>query len=245
MTSQIKPFDTYFGGKAGSGTYQTIINQIPPHRVYIEPFVGGGAIFRHKRPADITILADTDVAVVDQWIAAGVPERGLTMIEQSQMGAQVTLADALILLQSHKVWFDRKDTFLYIDPPYPLDSRKSTTRYTCELTDDHHWQLLEILDRYRHARIAISTYPNDIYSERLAHWRRVEFESQTRGGMATEWLFMNYDEPTELHDYSYVGNDYRERERIAKKVRRHVKKFNALPDLERKALLSALVQERQ
>lgn len=39
-----KPFETYFGGKAGSGTYQTIINQIPPHRVYIEPFVGGGAI---------------------------------------------------------------------------------------------------------------------------------------------------------------------------------------------------------
>ncbi len=42
---------TYPGGKAGSGVYQKIINQIPPHNVYIEPFLGGGAILRFKRPA--------------------------------------------------------------------------------------------------------------------------------------------------------------------------------------------------
>lgn len=33
---------TYKGGKAGAGVYQQIINQIPPHDVYIEPFLGGG-----------------------------------------------------------------------------------------------------------------------------------------------------------------------------------------------------------
>jgi hypothetical protein len=33
---------TYPGGKGGAGVYQMIINQIPPHRVYIEPFLGGG-----------------------------------------------------------------------------------------------------------------------------------------------------------------------------------------------------------
>jgi DNA adenine methylase len=28
--------NTYFGGKSGAETYQTIINQIPPHRIYVE-----------------------------------------------------------------------------------------------------------------------------------------------------------------------------------------------------------------
>lgn len=41
----------YLGGKSQAGTYQRIINLIPPHDVYIEPFLGGGAIARLKRPA--------------------------------------------------------------------------------------------------------------------------------------------------------------------------------------------------
>jgi DNA adenine methylase len=32
----------YPGGKSGAGVYQTIINLMPPHTVYIEPFLGGG-----------------------------------------------------------------------------------------------------------------------------------------------------------------------------------------------------------
>lgn len=237
-----KPFDTYFGGKAGSGTYQTIINQIPPHRVYVEPFVGGGAIFRHKLPATISLLNDVDLAVVDRWRMAHLSE--CNQMEKVQPGGQIFCRDAIQWLTAERLWLDRKDTFIYVDPPYPLSSRKSDTRYAHELTDDDHRHLLALLDSYKFARIAISTYPNDMYGAILgiadSDWRRIEFESTTRGGMATEWLFMNYDPPTELHDYRYIGDDYRERERIAKKVRRHVAKFNALPDLERKALLSAL-----
>jgi len=44
----------YPGGKSGAGVYQTIINRMPPHRVYIEPFLGGAAIMRldsASRPA--------------------------------------------------------------------------------------------------------------------------------------------------------------------------------------------------
>ena len=35
---------TYPGGKGGNGFYQKIINLIPPHDVYIETHLGGGAI---------------------------------------------------------------------------------------------------------------------------------------------------------------------------------------------------------
>ena len=42
---------SYPGGKAAPGTFQKIINLMPPHEVYIEPFLGGGAILRKKLPA--------------------------------------------------------------------------------------------------------------------------------------------------------------------------------------------------
>jgi len=35
----------YPGGKNSAGTYQRIINQIPPHNVYIEPFAESAAVF--------------------------------------------------------------------------------------------------------------------------------------------------------------------------------------------------------
>ncbi|MCD4763305.1 MAG: hypothetical protein K8R28_04685, partial [Desulfobacterales bacterium] len=37
------------GGKGG--TYQKYINLMPPHEVYIESHLGGGAILRYKRRA--------------------------------------------------------------------------------------------------------------------------------------------------------------------------------------------------
>lgn len=237
----MKPFETYFGGKSGSGTYQAIINQIPPHRVYLEFFAGNGGVFHHKRAATISLLADIDLAVVDQWRKAGMQE--VNQIDKVDVGAQIMPANALDLLSTKKQWFDRKDSFIYLDPPYPLNTRASHNRYDHELTDQEHKQLLMLIDGYHYARIAVSTYPNDLYGSMLSDWRKVEYSSTTRGGVATEWLFCNYPEPTELHDYSYVGGNYRERERIAKKVRRHVAKFRQLPELERKAIISALLQE--
>jgi hypothetical protein len=56
----------YPGGKNGAGVYQTLINRMPPHTTYIEPFLGSGAIMRLKRPAHVNIGIDRDPAVIDQ-----------------------------------------------------------------------------------------------------------------------------------------------------------------------------------
>ncbi|MFV0591542.1 MAG: hypothetical protein ACK5M7_09170 [Draconibacterium sp.] len=48
----------YKGSKNGNGTYQTIINQIPPHEVYSEWFAGSAAIYFNKLAANTTILCD-------------------------------------------------------------------------------------------------------------------------------------------------------------------------------------------
>lgn len=55
---------SYPGGKAGAGVYQRIINLMPPHEVYVEPFLGGGAVMRLKRPARLNIGVDLNPNVV-------------------------------------------------------------------------------------------------------------------------------------------------------------------------------------
>src|SRR5919198_4161482 len=60
---------TYPGGKNAPGVYQTIINLMPPHEVYIEPFLGSGAIMRLKRQARLNIGIDSDPQAIAQWRA--------------------------------------------------------------------------------------------------------------------------------------------------------------------------------
>lgn len=63
----------------------------------------------------------------------------------------------------------------------------------------------------------------------------------TRGAVwRTEYLWMNYSEPTALHDYRYLGNDYRERENIKRKQKRWRARWQSMNRLERQAILAEL-----
>jgi site-specific DNA-adenine methylase len=55
------PF-TYYGGKAGMA--HRLIALFPPHRVYMEPFFGSGAVLFAKEPVAHEIVNDLDHAVV-------------------------------------------------------------------------------------------------------------------------------------------------------------------------------------
>ena len=87
----------------------------------------------------------------------------------------------------------------------------------------------------------ISGYASDLYNERLADWRRIEYKARVRSGdIVMENLWMNYPEPTELHDYQYLGCSFRERDRIKKRNSRWKDRIINLPQLERMALLEHL-----
>jgi len=60
----------------------------------------------------------------------------------------------------------------------------------------------------------------------------------------TEYLWCNYPAPTALHDYRYLGKDFRERERerIKRMTARWVNRLQAMPLLQRQALQAALAQ---
>ena len=110
-----------------------------------------------------------------------------------------------------------------------IDSRSdSRNRYKYELTEDDHIQILQFIKKIE-CKVAISCYPNSLYGDQLKYWRKIEYQSQTRGGPRTEILYMNYRQPTKLHDYRFLGDDYKERESIKKKLKSLKRKISKLP----------------
>jgi site-specific DNA-adenine methylase len=232
---QIPGLKTYNGGKGGDGVYQTIINQIPPHQTYIELFLGGGYILRTKKPAWYrNIGIEINPAVFKKWNDAR--ETGIHDFDILHDCGIEFLGNTIGEMVTRK----KEDTFIYADPPYPRDTRKSARPlYEFEFTEADHRRLLGTISLLPY-NIAISSYENDLYNEYLAGWRKISYTAQTRKGKATEVLYMNYPEPEMLHEYTFAGNNYRERERIRRKVQRHIEGLKKLPALERNAILQAI-----
>ena len=94
----------------------------------------------------------------------------------------------------------------------------------------------------------ISGYDSALYREMLQPitgtgqpWTHETFQTMTRGGTkATEHLWFNFAPPTVLHDYRYLGGNFRERERIKRRKTHWVNRLKLMPPAERAALLEAI-----
>ena len=125
----------YPGGKSGSGVYQKIINLMPPHETYVEPFLGGGAIMRIKRPAvAASIGLDIDAGALHDFAALS--------LDWVDLHCQ----DAFSWLRSSDLT-QLPTTLIYCDPPYLMATRRSQRAYYhYELGEDaQHVELLQLL----------------------------------------------------------------------------------------------------
>lgn len=52
---------TYYGGK--QRMCRLILPLIPEHKMYVEPFFGGGAIFFAKEPSEVEVINDMDTNI--------------------------------------------------------------------------------------------------------------------------------------------------------------------------------------
>lgn len=215
---------SYIGGKNAPGTYQQLINQIPPHTHWVELFAGSGALTRLKRPALSSIAVESEPRAAAQLRRLTVP------------GLEVVEGCAFAFLSSHR--FDA-NTFVYADPPY-LHSTRAAGRswYRHELREPDHVRLLDLL-RNLPCPVMLSGYFSELYAAELPGWRSISFAVYTRGHTkATEWAWMNYPEPPALHDYTWVGAGYRARECIRRKAARWRRMLLAMPLRERQAILA-------
>jgi DNA adenine methylase len=215
----------YPGGKGSSGVAQKIINQMPPHKIYIEGFAGGATILKLKRPADRNIAIDLDPAAVG----------GLNDLK----GVELYIADCLIWLAAMR---PGPDALVYLDPPYLRSTRKNKDRlYNFEFWSAADHNRLVDLILGLDCMVMLSGYSNWLYSARLASWRTIQFNSMTRAGRpALETVWLNFPQPAALHDYRFLGDNYRERENFKKQQKRWRAALVKMPAARRYALLSVL-----
>lgn len=214
----------YAGGKGR--LWQDIVSLMPPHDTYIETHLGGGAVLRYKRPARASIGVDIDPRVIITASTWKVP------------GLSLHNADAVAFLAGYP--FNGRE-LVYADPPYIAATKKNRRYYRHEYTDEDHWQLLDCLLKLN-CRVMISGYPTGLYEQTLRGWQVKELVNVSHAGQRIERIWANFEFSPDLHDYDRIGGTFRERERIRRKTSRWVHKLAQLPDLERRAVLAALIQ---
>lgn len=199
---------------------------MPPHEVYIETHLGSGAVLRNKRPSHRSFGVDIDADVIREAQAWSIP------------GLSIVKGDALKFIESYN--FIGKE-LVYLDPPYPLATRNGRRYYRHEYSEDDHQMLLETIKKIR-CNVMISSYPNEIYDRSLASWQRHVLTNVTHAGLKSEIVWTNFALSDDRHDYSHIGQSFRERERIRRKVSRWLRNLEEMPSIERQAILAALVQ---
>jgi DNA adenine methylase len=208
----------YPGGKGKS--FPHLLNLMPPHKVYVESHLGGGAVMRRKRPAQHQIGIDIDPSVIAKW--ENRPERV----------CEVVCADAVEYLTELPV---DKNTLIYADPPYMQSTRRRSRVYRFDYTDADHERLIECL-RCKSCMVILSGYPSELYDRQLTDWNRISFHAKTHVGIREESIWINFDLPTRLHDSAHLGADFRERQVIKRRRERLRARIESLPVIEQHSL---------
>jgi len=208
------------GGKGK--TYHHVINVMPPHRVYIETHLGGGAVMRHKRPAARNIGIDPDLKVVSAWSAEGLSRVELVRGRAEDFFAQYEF---------------RGDELVYSDPPYHPQTRRQPRVYNWDYSVEDHERLLALLVSLP-CMVILSGYANSLYSTSLVGWRTRTFQAKTHTDVREETLWFNFEPPQILHDSRYLGTDFRTRQTTKRRLQRLRDKVARMDPVERAVFLA-------
>src|SRR5690606_9759875 len=114
----------------------------------------------------------------------------------------------------------------------------STSLYTYEMIDSDHVQLLTAALQMN-CFIMIIHPKCELYDTYLKDWYKIEVKIRYNNKTSIECLYMNY-KLDELQDYTYLGSDCWDRQRIKRKGERWVNKLLAMPELERQYIINKI-----
>jgi DNA adenine methylase len=212
----------YPGGKGK--TYQHLINLMPPHEVYIETHLGGGAVLRNKRPASRNIAIDLDLRPLQAWTP--VPRLDVELVHGRA-------EDYLAVFQ-----FSGEE-LVFCDPPFHPSTRRRKNVYTFDYTVEDHERLLALLMNLP-CKVMLSGYDNPLYDSTLAVWNQHTFAAKTHTGLRQETVWFNFEPPHHLHDSRYIGSNFRDRQCAKRRMQRLQNKFASMDPVERAAFMQWL-----
>ena len=133
------------------------------------------------------------------------------------------------------------EAFIFCDPPYVLSERSHGRIYENELSDADHLRFIGTVTQIlpSAAAVMVCGYACGLYAA-LAAWRSIDHRVPTRGGLQDERIWLNYPRTDNLHDFRYVGDCRRSRERIRRRQKNWLSQLLAMGDRERAAMLEVL-----
>lgn len=124
---ELKTPISYYGGKQKLAT--TILELIPAHNLYCEPFIGGAAIFFAKKPSAVEIINDTNKELINFY----------KVVQSDFVSLEKEIAISLHSRDLHRranVIYDNPDMFNEIKRAWAVWI-KSTQSFASKL--DGHW----------------------------------------------------------------------------------------------------------
>jgi hypothetical protein len=195
---------------------------MPPHDTYIETHLGGGAIMKRKPPALRNIGIDLD-------------PRALARFQCDYPVEKINGCTHRFLAEYQ---FHGRE-LIYSDPPYLKHTRTSGRRYRFDYAEADHIELLELLKNLP-CNVILSGYPSALYDEMLGDWHHLELQVMNQAGVRTEKLWFNFT-PERLFWAGFAGKNFTDRQRIKRKAQSWAKRYQAMPQLERLAVLAAMM----
>lgn len=223
---------TYYGGQRSAGHFQNLINIIPKSDIYIEGFLGLSGVFSNIVNDENSKYIGFDLLpeIIDRWNKIRKPNEFFFNSCYSHIANILSM-------------FPEEKKFVHFDPPYR--KTRSPKLYVHDLkTDDDFLKLINFIKSIQKSCSIVISHPKDELFDILLNengWSFIYFETNTRNGLIPNGCYINYDSCNiELADYSYIGQDFTDRQRIQRKLDRYQNKINSLPIDERKALLKIL-----
>jgi DNA adenine methylase len=214
----------YSRSKARPGLVQTIISEMPEHDVYIEGFAGRAAVFHEKRAAAFSYLIEADPVHCHSARSqiAGKP-------------AKIIHGNVLDKVPKLRAVREPTKTLAYFDPPRLLSPPENYFN-----SEEFHEAFLDMALKLS-CRVMIHGLRSDLYDRKLKNWRKVGI-TYVNHRPHLECVWCNFPKEVYLHDPRYLGNNYRQRERIKRKHQRWQGKFGRMERSERQAVICALAK---
>jgi|ERR1035437_1743251 DNA adenine methylase len=136
MKIRLKTPISYYGGKQKLAPI--ILDLIPQHTMYVEPFIGGGAIFFAKEPSEIEVLNDTNKELINFYRMAQNNFVDLEKLVRVSLHSRHLHRDASVIYhhphlftevqRAWAVWASTAQSFSsIIDNSWGYDKRDNTT----------------------------------------------------------------------------------------------------------------------